>query len=103
MIPRKGSQSAIRKAHQACSNAIMSNIMSDERKKEVYMQKQEKIADNRDRLLKYISELRTKYSGDTLVYLEENVFKKWAAIKYRRDASLAHHDVENALQSYYSM
>ena len=103
MIPRKGSQSAVRRAHRACSNAIMSNILSEERNKEVFMQKQEKIVENRERLLKYISELRTSYSGDALAYLEENVFKKWAAIKYRRDASLAHHDVENALSLFYSL
>ncbi len=91
------------KQNKICRDKITASIISEAERKKAYEQKMQKVDENSKRLLAYVAEIRATYSGDALVYLEERVIKRWAAIKYRRDASLAHHDVENALHTFYCL
>ncbi len=87
-----------RRAHRHHSDVLSGQIISDMQKRENFLKKQEKLKENEEKLKAYIAELRVIYSGDVLAYLEERVIAKWVQHKYKRDASLAHHDVENALK-----
>ncbi len=72
-------------------------IAQNHRREQFENEKKIKIEKNVKRLKEYIVELRRTYDGDTLNYLEENVFKAWERHHYRRTAELAHYDVEKAI------
>ncbi len=69
---------------------------SAEARREYEQQKKAKDADNADALMAYADSLMTQYLGRELEAVED-VIQGWALHKWKRCVSLAHHDVERAL------
>lgn len=85
-----------RKKFQMDCQQICFDIIAKERVKA----KNERIADNTSRLLEYVDTIRATYDGELLRFIEDTVIKKWASIKFRRAANLAHFDVEKAIKCF---
>ena len=92
------SQADKRKRGKSYTDKVISEIFREDERKKAFEERQIHLDENASRLKGYIEEIRKTYSGETLSFLEQNVISRWASFKYRRDASLAHFDVENALK-----
>ena len=55
---------------------------------------------NKMKLENYICELRSKYSGEVLSYLESHLIQKWEMNNYLRPIDQAREDVDNAIEVF---
>ena len=88
-----------KKRHRIVSEITQNQILSEEERKLAYQEKKKSKERNAD-ALKFFQQILKRELPEEEVSLLNPVFERWEKFGYRREATLAYHDVERIIPEH---